>query len=262
MLLKRETAQEGIWTRQKTPFTAKKWYWVVWKTSTLQTSSSGKEEERKEALITITKSKDIKDLEQDFKNYLNDLGAWGSSTKASQGLQKISSLETMARTIQGAQCATAASKDHAPLGPTPTFHLTKPLWRWELLFHGAAPGWHLGRSFSRRKPGRHTTSETGQGGPSWSHSSPLPSGGGTSEAILFSSPNDVLLSYSLLTLFRSSPLPYLLLFEPCSCNPQSPFFSFYFLVHSRRRALIETAKGYDSEPSRPCFTVGKILLSA
>lgn len=24
MLLKRETAQEGIWTRQKTPFTAKK----------------------------------------------------------------------------------------------------------------------------------------------------------------------------------------------------------------------------------------------
>lgn len=41
----------------------------------LQTSSSGKEEERKEALITITKSKDIKDLEQDFKNYLNNSGA-------------------------------------------------------------------------------------------------------------------------------------------------------------------------------------------
>lgn len=128
--------------------------------------------------------------------------------------------------------------------------------------HGAAPGRHLERSFSRRKPGRHTVSETGQGGPSWSHSSPLPSSGGTSEAILFSRPNDFLLSYSLLTLFQSSPLPYLLLFEPRSCNPQSPFFSFYFLVHSRRRALIETAKGYDSEPSRPCFTVGKILLSA
>lgn len=195
----------------------------------LQTSSSGKEEERKEALITITKSKDIKDLEQDFKNYLNNSGAWGSSSKASQGLQKISSLETMARTIQGAQHTTAASKDHALLGPTPTFHLTKPLWRWELLFREAqsSPG-TAPRAQLFQEETRTSHRETGQGGPSWSHSSPLHSGGGTSEAILFSSPNDFLLSYSLLTLFQSSPLPYLLLFEPRSCNPQSPFFLFLF----------------------------------
>ena len=91
---------------------------------------------------------------------------------------------------------------------------------------GAAPGRHLGHSAPRRKPGRHTMSEMGQGCPSRSQSSPLPGGGGTSVAILFSSPNGILLSYSFLTLFSSSPLPYLLLFEPCSHNPQSPFFSF------------------------------------
>ena len=39
---------------------------------------------------------------------------------------------------------------------------------------GAAPGRHLGRSAPRRKPGRHTASETGQGCPNRSQGSPLP----------------------------------------------------------------------------------------
>lgn len=89
------------------------------------------------------------------------------------------------------------------------------------------------------------------------------SSGGTLVANLFSSPNEVLIHYSFLTLFRSSPLPCLLLSEPCSCNPQSPFLSFYFLVHSRKNVLTKTAKGYDPKTSSLCFTLGKAdLLSA
>lgn len=64
--------------------------------------------------------------------------------------------------------------------------------------------WH------RRIPGCHTTSETGQGCPSRSPSSPLPSSGGTSVAILFSSPSDVLLATHLLRCFGL--LPFLISF--------------------------------------------------
>lgn len=124
---------------------------------------------------------------------------------------------------------------------------------------GAATGRHLGCSATGRKPGSHTTSEMEQGCPSRSPSSPLPNGSGTSVAILFSSPN--YLATHFLCCFGLLPLPYLLLLEPRSCNPQSPSFSFYFLVHSRKKVLIEIAKGYDTKPSRLHFTVGKILLA-
>lgn len=78
----------------------------------------------------------------------------------------------------------------------------------------------------------------------------------------FASLNVVLLSCLFPMLFRSSRHPYFLQFQPRGRNPRSPFFSSRFLVHSRKKVLTETGKCHDSKPSRLCFSLGKILLSA
>lgn len=93
-------------------------------------------------------------------------------------------------------------------------------------------------------------------------SSAFPSYSSTSIVNLFASLNVIILSYALLMLFHSPPHLYFLLFQPCRHHTQSPFFSFNFLTHSRKKkACIKTRKSYNSKPSGLYATVARILLS-
>lgn len=144
------------------------------------------------------------------------------------------------RTTQGAQSTVAASTDHTQLGPTPAFHLTEPHWgpgdvAGRATTCRATPGWHLGPSAPSRKPGHHTRSKTGQGHPSRTQSSSLPSSGGTSAAIMLS---------SLAGVHLATHLPDCVVF--CPSLPSSiwttqlwiTFSSSYVLVHEGKKYLL------------------------
>lgn len=73
-------------------------------------------------------------------------------------------------------------------------------------------------------------------------SSALPSYSSTSIVNLFASLYVIIFSYVLLMLFHSPPHLYFLLFQPCRHHTQSPFFSFHFLTHSRKKSIHRNQK--------------------
>lgn len=133
----------------------------MWKTSALQ-SFSGKEQEIKRALITVTKSNNKEDLDKDFqklsKKSRESSFIFKSESKASETLI----VEMMVRTIQGAPSTAAARTDHAPLGPAPALHLPEPHCGPGAVASRAAACWttpwpeHLGLSTPSSKPGHPT----------------------------------------------------------------------------------------------------------
>lgn len=117
----------------------------------------------------------------------------------------------------------------------------------------ATPGWHLGLSAPSSKPGHHTTSKTGQGHPSRSQSSPLPSAGGTSVAIMLSSLADVHLA---------THLPHCVVFCPSLSSSiwttqlWITFSSSYVLVHEVKKYLVRLQRLW-VQPIKALFYCGQ-----
>lgn len=113
---------------------------------------------------------------------------------------------------------------------------------------------HPGLSTPSSKPGHHTMSKTGQGHPSRSQSSPLPSSGGTSEGIMLFSLADVHLATHLPHCVAFCP--YLLLESP------SPFLMFWSMKEKStyqdcKRFWVQVIKAlfhYGQDPSVSPFS--------